>query len=71
MELNNLKNLIDVFKPDIVQLPLNVFDYRFKKKNYKKTIHCMKIEVQKMVQDQFFFQWQYILLTNKKIVTIF
>ena len=43
--VKQLKNLIDVFKPDIVQLPLSVFDYRFKKKNIIKKLQDMKVEV--------------------------
>ncbi len=40
-----LKNLIDIFKPDIVQLPLSVFDKRFKKKNIIDKLQDMKVEV--------------------------
>ena len=43
--IKQLKNLINVFKPDIVQLPLSVFDYRFKKKNIIKKLQDMKVEV--------------------------
>ena len=43
--VKQLKNLINVFKPDIVQLPLSVFDYRFKKKNIIKKLQDMKVEV--------------------------
>ena len=41
--IKQLKNLINVFKPDIVQLPLSVYDYRFKKKNIIKKNKDMKI----------------------------
>lgn len=43
--IKQLEDLIGVFKPDIVQLPLNVFDYRFKKKKIIKKLQDMKVEV--------------------------
>lgn len=71
--IKQMKNLIDVFKPDIVQLPLSVFDYRFKKKNIIKKLQDMKIEVHVrsiFFQGGLFCNYKTLnskLLLNKKI----
>jgi aryl-alcohol dehydrogenase-like predicted oxidoreductase len=40
-----LNDLIKIYKPDIVQLPLSVFDNRFRKKNFLKKLQEKKIEI--------------------------
>jgi aryl-alcohol dehydrogenase-like predicted oxidoreductase len=40
-----LNDLIKIYKPDIVQLPLSVFDNRFRKKNILKKLQEKKIEI--------------------------
>ena len=43
--VKQLNDLIKIYKPDIVQLPLSVFDNRFRKKNILKKLQEKKIEI--------------------------
>lgn len=43
--VKQVNNLIKIYKPDIVQLPLSVFDNRFRKKNILKKMQEKKIEI--------------------------
>ena len=44
-EVEELKKILKVFKPDIVQLPINVLNQNFLKKNFLKTIKKKGIEI--------------------------
>ena len=43
--VKQLNDLIKIYKPDIVQLPLSIFDNRFRKKNILKKLQEKKIEI--------------------------
>ena len=43
--VKQLNDLIKIYKPDIVQLPLSIFDNRFRKKNILKNLQEKKIEI--------------------------
>ena len=43
--IQQLNNLIKIYKPDIIQLPLSVFDNRFRKKKILKKLQDKKIEI--------------------------
>ena len=41
----SIEKIIEVFTPDVVQLPINVFDRRFLKKEILQKINNNKIEI--------------------------
>lgn len=44
-EVKELKKILKFFKPDIVQLPINIFNQNFIKNNFLKKINSHKIEI--------------------------
>lgn len=40
-----LKRLLNIFKPDIIQCPLNIFDRRFLKRNFLNKLQNLNIEI--------------------------
>ena len=43
--VQELKNILNIFKPDIIQFPLNVFDQSFIEENFLKILKKKKIEL--------------------------
>ena len=43
--VNELKKILKVFKPDIIQIPINIFNQSFTEKNFLKKIKRLKIEI--------------------------
>ena len=52
-EVEELKKILKFFKPDVVQLPVNILNQNFLKKNFLKTI---KKKALKFMQDLFFYK---------------